>query len=151
MRMILRKKADLSCDVWFSGVTRKKIKEGRKIPPNIRSAYAIFITRYKLFFLRSFLLNAKSAIASIFPMTTATACAEKAKLQAMICAFGKSFALDENEEEEVLADAFVIAKFTVNSQLSSIICTVKKQSPVTTLIQAAPGVAVNVIAWFFFI
>ena len=84
-------------------------------------------------------------------MTTATACAEKAKLQAMICAFGKSFALDENEEEEVLADAFVIAKFTVNSQLSSIICTVKKQSPVTTLIQAAPGVAVNVIAWFFFI
>ena len=57
-------------------------------------------------------------------MTTATACAEKAKLQAMICAsrFGKIFALDENEEEEVLADTFVIAKFTANSQLSSIIC-----------------------------
>ena len=144
-------KIDLSYDVWFSGFTRKKIKEGRKIPPNIRSANAIFITRYKLFFFRSFLLNAKSAIASIFPMTTATACAEKAKLQAMICAFGKSFVIDENEEEEVLADTFVIAKFTVNSQLSSIICTVKKQSPVTTLIQVAPGVAVNVIAWFFFI
>ena len=55
-------------------------------------------------------------------MTTATACAEKAKLQAMICTFEKIFALDENEEEEVLADTFVIAKFTANSQLSSIIC-----------------------------
>ena len=57
-------------------------------------------------------------------MTTAAACAEKAKLQAMICAsrFGKIFVLDENEEEEVLADTFVIAKFTANSQLSSIIC-----------------------------
>ena len=55
-------------------------------------------------------------------MTTATACAEKAKLQAMVCAFEKIFALDENEEEEVLADTFVIAKFTANSQLSSIIC-----------------------------
>ena len=118
----MRKKADLSCDVWFSGVTRKKIKEGRKIPPNIRSEYAIFITRYKLFFLRSFLLNAKSAIASIFPMTTATACAENAKLQAMVCAFEKIFALDENEKEEVLADTLVIAKFTANSHLSSIIC-----------------------------
>ena len=58
-------------------------------------------------------------------MTTATACAEKAKLQAMICAsrFEKIFALDESEEEEeVLADTFVIAKFTANSQLSPIIC-----------------------------
>ena len=60
-------------------------------------------------------------------MTTATACAEKAKLQAMICAsrFEKIFALDESEEEEeeeeVLADTFVIAKFTANSQLSPII------------------------------
>ena len=105
--MMLRKK-DISYDAWFSGVTRKKIKEGRKIPPKIRSAYAIFITRYKLFFLRSFLLNAKSAIARIFPKTTATACAEKAKLQAMVCAFEKIFALDENEEEEVLADTLVI-------------------------------------------
>ena len=59
-------------------------------------------------------------------MTTATACAEKAKLQAMICSsrFEKIFALDESEEEEeeVLADTFVIAKFTANSQLSPIIC-----------------------------
>ena len=54
------------------------------------------------------MLNAKSAIASIFPMKTATACAEKAKLQAMVCAFEKIFALDENEEEEVLADTLVI-------------------------------------------
>ena len=55
-------------------------------------------------------------------MTTATACAEKAKLQAMVCAFEKISALDENEEEEVLADTFVIAKFTANSHLSSRIC-----------------------------
>ena len=133
MRMILRKKADLSCDVWFSGVTRIKIKEGRKIPPNIRSANAIFITRYKLFFFRSFLLNAKSAIASIFPMTTATACAEKAKLQAMVCAFEKIFALDENEEEVVLADTFVIAKFKQSTIFNNM--SVKKQGSVATLIQ----------------
>ena len=65
-------------------------------------------------------------------MTTDTACAEKAKLQAMIFAsrFEKIFALDESEEEEeeeeveeeVLADTFVIAKLTANSQLSPIIC-----------------------------
>ena len=41
-------------------------------------------------------------------MTTATACAENAKLQAMVCAFEKIFALDESEEEEVLADTLVI-------------------------------------------
>ena len=70
-------------------------------------------------------------------MTTATACAEKAKLQAMICAFGKSFVIDENEEE-VLVDTFVIAKFTANSQLSSIIC--EQTESCNDLIQSAPSV-----------
>ena len=35
MRMILRKKADLSCDVWFSGVTRKKKKKGERFLPTL--------------------------------------------------------------------------------------------------------------------
>ena len=145
--MILRKK-DLSYDDWFSGFTREKIKEGRYITPNIRSANAIFITRYKLFLFRSFLLNAKSAIASIFPMTTATACAEKAKLQAMICAFGKSFVIDENEEEEVLVDTFVIAKFTANSQLSSITC--EETESCNDLIQSAPSVGQLLVFYYYY-
>ena len=79
-------------------------------------------------------------------MTTATACAEKAKLQAMICAFGKSFVIDENEEEEVLADTFVIAKFTANSQLSSIIC--EETEACNDLIQSAPSVG-QLLVFFF--
>ena len=81
-------------------------------------------------------------------MTTATACAEKAKLQAMICAFGKSFVIDENEEEEVLVDTFVIAKFTANSQLSSIIC--EETEARNDLIQSAPSVGQLLVFYYYY-
>ena len=82
-------------------------------------------------------------------MTTATACAEKAKLQAMVCAFEKIFALDENEEEVVLADTFVIAKFKQSPIFNNM--SVKKQGSVATLIQSAPSVSLKAVASFFYL
>ena len=81
-------------------------------------------------------------------MTTATACAENAKLQAMVCAFEKTFALDENEKEEVLADTLVIAKFTANSQLSSIIC--EETEARNDLIQSAPSVGQLLVFYYYY-
>ena len=66
----------------------------------------------------------------------------------MICAFGKSFVIDENEEEEVLVDTFVIAKFTANSQLSSIIC--EETEARNDLIQSAPSVGQLLVFYYYY-
>ncbi|CAH3155936.1 unnamed protein product, partial [Porites lobata] len=79
-------------------------------PPNTRSANAIFITRYKLFLFRSFLLNMKRTIVSKFPRKITTVSDARAQLQAMTCASESISSMAEKEllSDEVEADIFFV-------------------------------------------
>ena len=88
----------------------KETNKGRLAPPNTRSVNAIFITRYKLFLFRSFLLNVKRTIVSKFPRTITTASDARAQLQAMTCASESISSMAEKEllSDEVEADIFFV-------------------------------------------
>ena len=93
----------------------KETNKGRLAPPNTRSVNAIFITRYKLFLFRSFLLNVKRTIVSKFPRTITTASDARAQLQAMTCASESNSSITMAEKEllsdEVEADLFLVIAY----------------------------------------
>ena len=74
----------------------------RDAAPNIISANAILITRYKVF-LRRVLFLAKSTIVSAFPTKIKTACAVKALCQAMTSALAGSSSVNDKEESFFLS------------------------------------------------
>ena len=110
--MILRKNGDLSIVNWCR-VTMIKTDIGRHTLPNARSANAIFITRYKLFLTRIFLINAKIAIVSKFPKVMKAASQVRAQLQAMTCAWERASSVCKGDttSETVVADVFFISFF----------------------------------------
>jgi len=107
--MILRKNGDRSIVNWWR-VSMIKIDKGRHTLPNARSANAIFITRYKLFLTRIFLIDAKITIVSKFPKVMKAASQVRAQLKSMNCTFESAYSVCKGDSmsETVVADVFFI-------------------------------------------